>query len=125
MAKSTFVKMKKLLTSRDFNMELRMLRCYVVSALLYGVEAWTIKKNHIDKRQPFDIWCYHRMWRIPCTEVLNRIINIIKKRKVKYLGHIMRGQKYTLVQLIVQQGTIGKRDIVRRRVSWLKNVYPH
>lgn len=135
-ATSTFVKMKKLFTSRDINMELRMrmLRCYVFSTLLYGVEAWTLKKNHIDKLQAFEMWCYRRMWRIPWTdritnaEVLNRmqkeceIINTMKKRKLQYLGHIMRGQKYTLLQLIVQGKISGKRSIGRRRVSWLKNL---
>ena len=62
-ARSTFVKMKKSFTSRDINMGLRMrmLRCYVFSTLLYGFEAWIIKKNHIDKLQAFEMWCYRRM----------------------------------------------------------------
>lgn len=135
-ARSTFIKMKKLFTSRDINIELRMrmLRCYVFSTLLYGVEAWTLKKDHMDKLRAFEMWCYRRMWRIPWTdritnaEVLNRmrkeceIIDTIKKRKLQYLGHIMRGQKYTLLQLIVQGKISGKRSIGRRRVSWLKNL---
>ena len=135
-ARSTFVKMKKLFTSRDINigLRMRMLRCYVFSTLLYGVEAWTLKKNHIDKLQAFETWCYRRMWRIPWTdrvsnaEVLDRmqkeceIINTMKRRKLQYLGHIMRGQKYTLLQLIVQGKISGKRSIGRRRVSWLRNL---
>ena len=85
--------MKKLFTSGDINMGLRMrmLRWYVFSTLLYGVEAWTLKKNHIDKLQAFEMWCYRRKWRILWTdrvtnaEVLNRmqkeceVINTIKK----------------------------------------------
>jgi len=59
------------------------------------------------------------MWRIPWTdrianaEVLNRmqkeceIVNAIKKRKLQYLGYIMRGQKYTLLQLIERLGEDG------------------
>jgi len=34
----------------------------------------------------------------------------------------MRGQKYELLQLIVQGNFSGKRDIGRRRVSWLKTL---
>ena len=43
-ARSTFIKMKKLFTNRDINMELRMrvLRFYVFSTLLYGVESCTL-----------------------------------------------------------------------------------
>ena len=113
---------------------MRMLRCYGFSTLLYGVEAWTFKKDHMDKLQAFEMWCYRRMWLISWTDkvtnadVMNRmqklcdIINSIKKRKLRYLGHIMRGQKYTLLQLIVQAKIYGKRNIGRRRVSWLKNL---
>lgn len=136
MARSTFVKMNKLFSSRDLGLDLRMrmLRCYVFSTLLYGVEAWTLKKNHMDKLQAFEMWCYRRMWRIPWTdrvtnaEVLNRmqkdceIVNTIKKRKLLYLGHIMRGRKYTLLQLIVQGKISGRRNIGRPRMSWLKNL---
>lgn len=103
-ARSIFMKMKKLFTSRDIKigLRMRMLRCYVFSVLLYGMEAWTLKKNHTDNLQAFEMWCYHRMWRIPWkdkvsnVEVLNRmnkeceVINTIKKRNVQYLGHIMR-----------------------------------
>lgn len=135
-ARSTFIKMKKLFTNRDISMGLRMrmLRCYVFSTLLYGVESWTLKKNHMDKLQAFEMWCYRRMWRIPWTdkitntEVLTKmqkefeIINSIKKRKLQYLGHIMRGPKYALLQLIVQGKISGKRNIGRRRISWLKNL---
>lgn len=135
-ARSTFIKMKKLFTSRDINIELRMrmLRCYVFSTLMYGVETWTLKKNHIDKIQAFEMWCYRRMWRISWTdrisniEVLTRmqkeveVISTIKKRKLEYLGHIMRGPKYRLLQLILQGKISGTRNIGRRRVSWLKNL---
>ena len=72
-----------------------MLRCYVFSTLLYGVEAWTLKKNHMDKLQAFEMWYYRRMWRISWTdkitniEVLNKmqkyceITNIIKQIKLQ------------------------------------------
>lgn len=46
-AKTTFAKMKKILTNVSMNMKLRlrMLKCYVWSTLTYGCEAWTLKKN--------------------------------------------------------------------------------
>lgn len=135
-ARATFIKMKKLFCSRDISITLRMrmLRCYIFSTLLYGVETWTLKQNHIDRLQSFEMWCYRRMWRIPWTdrvtniEVLEKmqkdceIINAIKKRKLQYLGHIMRGPKYALLQLIMQGKIGGRRNIGRRRVSWLKNL---
>jgi Reverse transcriptase (RNA-dependent DNA polymerase) len=135
-ARAIFVKMKKFFTSRDIDIKLkmRMLRCYVFSTLLYGVESWTLKKKHMTNLQAFEMWCYRRMWRISWvdritnTEVLDKmqkdceIITTIKKKKLQYIGHIMRNSKYTLLQLIMQGKILGKRNIGRRRMSWLKNL---
>lgn len=136
MARATFVKMRKLFISRDIELgiRMRMLRCYVFSVLLYGAETWTLKKMHLDKLQAFEMWCYRGMWRIPWTdritndEVLNgmrkecEVINSIKKRKLQYLGHVMHGPRHALLQLIIQGKIEGRRNVCRRRVSWLKNL---
>jgi len=46
-----------------------------------------------------------------------------QKEKLQYLSHhIMTGQKYTLLQLIVQGMIRGKRGTGRRRLFWLKNL---
>jgi len=109
-------------------LRMRMICYYVFSTLLYGVEAWTLKKNHMDKLQAFEVWCYRRMWRMmnpgPIELLMPKceIVNTIKKRKLQYLGHIMRGPKYTLLQLIVQGMIRERRYIGRRRVSWLRNL---
>lgn len=60
-ARSKFIKMKRLFTSY-MKFKMKMLSCYVFSALLYGVEAWILKKDHMDKLQAFEMWCYQRMW---------------------------------------------------------------
>ena len=135
-ARAAFLKLRKFFTSRNICKELkmRMLRCYVFSTLLYGAEAWTLKRCHLKNLEAFEMWCYRRVWRISWTErvtneeVLRRmgvsceIVNTIKRRKLEYLGHIMRGPKYALLQLIVQGKISGKRSIGRRRASWLKNL---
>jgi len=62
------------------------------------------------------------------VEVLRRmrkekeLILTIKKRKLQYLGHVMRGNKYQLLQLIVHGKIMGNKSIERRRNSWLKNL---
>jgi len=40
-----------------------------------------------------------------------QVINTIKKRKLQYLGHIMREQKNTILQLIVQGKISGSSPI--------------
>lgn len=135
-ARGTFMKMKKVFCSRDLSLELkiRLMRCYVLSVLYYGLESWTLKKNDMRKMEAFELWIYRRILRISWVErvtnieVLRRmkkereIILTIKERKLLYLGHIMRGDKYQLLQLIVQGKISGKRSVGRRRHSWLKNL---
>lgn len=49
------------------------------------------------------------------------IITTIKKRKLQYLVHKMRREKYSLLQLIIQGKNNGKTRIVNWRYFWLKN----
>jgi hypothetical protein len=51
------------------------------------------------------------------------LVNIIKIRKLQYLGHIMRNEsKYTILQAILQGKIYGKRGPGKRRKSWLHNL---
>jgi hypothetical protein len=59
--------------------------------------------------------------RIRNEEVLNRMetlpemINNIKTSKVTYLGHLMRHEEYSMLQIMLQGKTEGKRNIGRKR----------
>ena len=51
------------------------------------------------------------------------IINIIQQKKLQYLGHIMRGPKYTLLQLIVQGKISGVLVVLAQKfkgLAWLQ-----
>ncbi|CAG9836759.1 unnamed protein product [Diabrotica balteata] len=106
----------------------------MVSTLLYGLEAWTLKQVHLNKLAAFEFWCSRRILRISWIqrtsnmEVTRRIGNeaeiilTIKRRKLEYLGHVMKGKKYALLQLIIQGKIRGKRNVGRRKLSWIKNL---
>ncbi|CAH2266792.1 jg18921 [Pararge aegeria aegeria] len=46
----------------------------------------------------------------------------VKKKKVAYLGHVLRHDRYRLLQLIMMGKVAGKRRIGRKRKSWLRNI---
>lgn len=135
-ARCSFQRIQKVLTSRDLTMDLRirLLRCYVFSILLYGVEAWTLTEAMCKKLEAFEMWTYRRILKIPWiakvtnTEVLRRmgkdteILNAIKRRKLEYFGHVMRNDKYHLLHLVIQGKIDGNRGPGRRKISWLKNL---
>lgn len=135
-ARSNFIRMKKVLCSKDLtlHLKLRLAKCYVHSVLYYGVEAWTLNADAMRRLNSFEMWTYRRIlrvsWkdRITNIEVLRRIgrekevERTIKERKLQYLGHIMRGEKYNILRLIMQGKIEGKRGVGRRRISWLRNL---
>lgn len=135
-ARNVFFKMKQLFTNPHLNLQLRlrMIKCYVIPVLMYGLESWTINKISMKKLQSFEMWIFRRALRISWTkkianeEVLRRVkrerelVNVIKARKLEYLGHIMRGERYGILRLIMEGKIAGKRSIGRRRMSWLRNL---
>ena len=57
---STFMKMTDVLTSRKLNLEIRkqLVRCYVLSTLLYASESWTLNKQMENKINAFEMWIF-------------------------------------------------------------------
>ncbi|CAG9830832.1 unnamed protein product [Diabrotica balteata] len=98
--RSAFVRMSKIFKSHELPLKtkMRLLRCYVFTMLLYGVESWTLTEASMGKLEAFEMWCYRRILRISWVdrvtniEVLRRmdktceIISTVKQRKLEYLG---------------------------------------
>lgn len=136
LARSAFIKMKKILCSKKFQLKLRMrlVRCYVFSVLFYGMESWTLTPALCSKLEAFEFWVYRRMlnisWvqKVTNVEVLRRmgksleVLRTVKERKLQYFGHVMRGERYRILQLVTQGKIQGKRRPGRRKTSWLKNL---
>lgn len=137
-SRTTFLKLEKFLKDKNlsFNLRYRMVKCYVWSILLYGVEAWTLKVTTINRIEAFEMWILRRMLRVSWVdhvrneEVLRRaglaereLFETIKKRKIAYMGHMLRGERYHFQRLILQ-GKIegGRRGIGRKKLSWLRNI---
>uniref|UniRef100_A0A8D8Y176 Craniofacial development protein 2 n=3 Tax=Cacopsylla melanoneura TaxID=428564 RepID=A0A8D8Y176_9HEMI len=136
-ARSIFNSMSAAFKSHNLTLDtkVRLLRCYVFSVLLYGVETWTLTKDTSNRLEAFELWLYRRILKISWTQkvtnvtVLQRmkktkeLLNTVKCRKLQYLGHIMRNPaRYELLQLILQGKIDSKREPGRRRISWLANL---
>lgn len=136
-ARSVFLRMRNVFSSNSLSLDLRkkMIKCYVYSVLLYGVEAWTLTEATCRRVEAFEaLWIMRRILKVGWTEhvtneeVLRRmktereLMRTIKIRKLAYLGHVMRNEKYSLLQLVLQGKIEGRRPPGRRRTSWLKNL---
>jgi hypothetical protein len=135
-ARTSFQKFKNVLCNNQVNIKsrLRFLKCYVWSILLYCSETWTLKITTTRKLEAFEMWCYRRIMKISWTdkirneEVLRRLrknlelLKTIKHRKTSYFGHIIRGEKYYLLQRVLEGRIEGRRSVGRMQMSWLQNI---
>ena len=61
-------------------------------------------------------------------EVLNpmdkevEVLYNLKRRRLQYFGHVLRKEKYRLLQLVMEGKIQGRRRPRRRKTSWIKNL---
>ena len=69
-ARSAFNTMRDVLCCRRLPLtsRLRLLKCYVWSTLLYGVETWTESKTSENRLNAFEMWSLRRMMRVSWIE---------------------------------------------------------
>ncbi|KAF6199446.1 hypothetical protein GE061_007472 [Apolygus lucorum] len=68
-ARGAFNNMRSILCRRDLSFALRwrVVKCYIWSILLYGVETWTLKVKDINRPEAFEMWLIRRVLRILWT----------------------------------------------------------
>ena len=134
-ARQTFLNMSDVLTARNIEIETRkrLVRCYVLSTLLYASETWTLNADTSKKTNSFEMWMYRKMLTISYRshttneEVLKRVnekgLSLeknIKMRKAQFFGHLVRKDK--MQKSLLEGKTCAKRPRGRPRKSWMKNI---
>ena len=89
--------------SRDITLPTKvcLVKAMVFPAVMYGCESWTVKKAECRRIDPFELWCWRRLLRVPWTarrsnqSILKEISpgcsleGLILKLKLQYFGHLM------------------------------------
>lgn len=134
-ARTVFLNMREVLTSRNIRkkVKIRLVKCYVWSTLLYGVETWTISALMLKMINAFEMWCLRRVlkisWRdkIKNETVLKKagcrreLEGIIKMRKASYAGHVLRSGD-SMQKNCLEGYVEGKRERGRQRATWMDNI---
>ena len=72
-----------------------------LSEVIYGCESWTVKKAERQRIDAFELWCWRRLLRVPCTarkssqSILKEISPeyslevLMLKLQLQYSGHLM------------------------------------
>ncbi|XP_025996276.1 uncharacterized protein LOC113005231 [Solenopsis invicta] len=98
------------------------------------MEAWTLKTSTLNRLEAFEMWVIRLMLRISWVDRITNadvwrrsgarreLLVTVKCKKIEYLGHVLRGEKYRLLQLILKGRIEGRRGIGREKLSWLRNI---
>ena len=105
----------------------------VFLAVMYGCENWIVKKAERQRIDAFELWCWRRLLRVPCTArrsnqcILKEISpgcsleGLMLKLKLQYLGHLMR-RVDSLEKTLMLGGIRGRRRRGRQRMRWLDGI---
>ena len=111
-----------ILKSRDITLptKFHLIKAMVFPVVMYGCESWTVKKAECQRMDAFELWCWRRLLRVPCTarrsnqSILKEISpgisleGIMLKLKLQYFGHLMWGVD-SLEKTLMLGGIGGRR----------------
>ena len=92
-----------ILKSRDITLstKVRLVKAMVFPVVMYGCESCTVKKAECRRIDAFELWCWRRLLRVPCTarrsnqSILKEIglgyslKGLMLKLKLQYFGQRM------------------------------------
>ena len=69
LGRKSMTNLDSILKSRDITLptKVRLLKATVFPVVMYGCESWTIKKGERQRMDAFEMWCWRRLLRVPCT----------------------------------------------------------
>ena len=123
-----------ILKSRDITLltKVRLVKAMVFPVVMYGWESWTIKKPEHQRIDAFQLWCWRRLLRIPCTarrptqSVLKEISleysleGQMMKLKFQYFDHLMR--RNISLEKTLMLGKIEGSRREQQRMRWLEGI---
>ena len=116
-----------ILKSRDITLltKVCLVKAMVFPVVMYGCERWTIKKAEHQRIDPFELWCWRRLLRVPWTarrsnqSILKEIRpgcsleGLILKLKLQYFGHLMQITNSLEKTLMLRKIKVGGKEDIR------------
>ena len=102
LGRKAMTKLDSILKSRDITLPTNvcLVKAMFFPVVVYGCESWTIKKAEHQRIDAFELWCWRRLLRVPCTarrsnqSILKEISPEYSLEglmlKFEYFGHLMR-----------------------------------
>ena len=121
--------------SRDITLPTKvcLVKAMVFPVVMCGCESWTVKKAECQRIDAFELWCWRRLLRIPCTarrsnqSILKEISpgcsleGLMLKLKLQNFGHLMR-RADSLEKTLMLGKIEGRRRRGQQRMRWLDGI---
>ena len=118
------IDLDSILKSRDVTLstKIHLVKAIVFPVVMYGCKSWTIKRAEHQRIDPFELWCWRRLLRVPWTarrsnqSILGEISpgcsleGLMLKLKLQYFAHLM-GRTDSFEKTLI----LGKIEVGRRR----------
>ena len=109
-----------------------LVKAKVFPVVMYGCESWTVMKAEHQRIDAFELWCWRRLLRVPCSartsnqSILKEISpecsleGLMLKLKFQYFGHLM--QRADSFEKTLMLGKIEGRRREQQRIRWLDGI---
>ena len=69
LGRTVMTNLDSIFKSRDITLQtkVRLVKAMVFPVVMYGYESWTVKKAECWRIDPFELWCWRRLLRVPWT----------------------------------------------------------
>ena len=135
LGRKVMTNLDSILKSRDITLstKVRLFKPMVFPVVMYGCESWNINKAEHWRIDAFELWCWRRLLRVPCTarrsnqSILKEISpkypleGLMLKLKLQYFGHLV--QRTDSLEKTLTLGKIeGRRRRGWQRMRWLDGI---
>ena len=135
LGRKVMTNLESIFKSRDITLltKVHLVKAVVLPVAMYGCESWTIKKAERQRIDTFELWCWKRLLRVPCSarrssqSILKEISpgcsleGLMLKLKLQYFGHLM-WRADTFEKTLMLEKIEGRRRRGRQRVRWLDGI---
>ena len=135
LGRNVMTNLDSIFKSRDITLPTKvcLVKAMVFPVVMYGCESWTVKMAERRRIDAFELWCWRRLLRVPCTatrsnqSILKEISpgcsleGMMLKLKLQYFGYLMR-RVDSLEKTLMMGGIRGRRRRGRQRMRWLDGI---
>ena len=103
LGRKAMTNLESILKNRDITLPTKVciVKIMVLLIVTFGCDSWTVKKAECWRIDAFELWCWRRLLRVPCTarrsnrSILKEINpeyslqGLVLKLKIQYFGHLM------------------------------------